>query len=268
MLSSFTTLLKTPKTQLGIFLTLIFITAFLNNPSQEVILVFVLSILSVAISDLLFLRLRNIGPFFPSASLVTGSIVGLLTSPDLPWYVPIIVGIIAMFSKNFIRFSNRHIFNPAAFGLLVGSIIFNQDISWWGVSFQQFSIFNFQFSIAFLILLSPAFVSIIRMKRYRITLSFLITYIVVNKILNSQFIILNSILDPTLLFFSIVMLLEPLTSPNNHARQIIFGIFVALASVLVSFPILNSIPPLAGLNSLDPLIFSLLLGNLVFFRLR
>ena len=274
MVSSFINLLKTPKTQLGIFLALIFITAFLNNPSLKVILVFVISILSVASSDLLFLKLRNIKPFFPSAALVTGSIVGLLTGPSLAWYAPIVIGVIAMFSKNFVRFSNRHVFNPAAFGLLVGYIIFNQNISWWAVSFQQFSIFNpstssgqvFQFSIPFLILLSPAFVSLIRMKRYRITLSFLAIYILLNQFLNPKSSILNLITDPTILFFSIVMLVEPLTSPNNHIKQILFGVVVALLSIFVSSPIINS--QLSILSLVDPLIFSLLLGNLVFFKFR
>ncbi|MBI3366610.1 RnfABCDGE type electron transport complex subunit D [Candidatus Roizmanbacteria bacterium] len=259
-------MLKTPKTQIGFLLTLIFITAFINNPSLKVLVVFLLSLVSTVFFDVLFLRLRKIKWFFPSASLVTGSIIGLLTSPDLSWYAPVAVGIIAMFAKNFIRFSNRHIFNPAGFGLFVSAIIFKQSISWWAVSFQQFSIFHFPSSIYFLVLLSPAFVSIFKMKRYRITFSFLIAYILINKILNSQFIIHNSFLDPTILFFSIVMLPEPMTSPNNHKRQIFFGIFVALLSIIVSSPILNS--KFLILNSLDPLVLSLLLGNLVFFKLR
>ena len=245
---------------MGFFLTLIFITAFLNNPSQKALLVFMLSLVSAASADLLFVRLRGVKPFFPSGSLVTGSIIGLLTSPDLSWYVPIVIGIIAMFSKNFIRFSNRHIFNPAGFGLLVGAIIFGYNISLWAVSFQKFSIFNFQFSIPFLILLSPALVSIFRMKRYRIVLSFLIAYALLNQFLNLKSSILNLITDPTILFFSIVMLPEPMTSPNRHNRQTLFGIFVALISIIASFPISNLSP--------DPLIFSLLLGNLAFFRFR
>ena len=260
MLNVFINLLKTSKTQMGFFLTLIFITAFLNNPSQKALLVFMLSLISTASTDLLFVRLRGVKPFFPSGSLVTGSIIGLLTSPDLGWYVPIVIGIIAMFSKNFIRFSNRHIFNPAGFGLFVGTVIYGHTISWWGVSFQQFRIQNLEFIIYSLILLLPALVSILRMKRYRITLCFLVTYALIN-------INLNSFLDPTVLFFSIVMLPEPMTSPNNHIRQIIFGSFIAFVSILVSLPILNSKFSIINFAP-DPLIFSLLLGNLVFLRFR
>ena len=263
----FINLFKTSKTQMGFFLTLIFITAFLNNPSQKILLVFLLSIISAVSADLLFVRLRNIKWFFPSAALVTGSIVGLLTAPDFTWYIPVVVGVIAMFSKNFIRFSNRHIFNPAGFGLLVGAIIFRHAISWWAVSWQQFSPAKggIEFIIYFLILLSPSLISSYRMGRYRITVSFLLTYSFLI-LLSTKYLILNTILDPTVLFFSIVMLPEPLTSPNNHTKQIIFGIFVALISLIVSSPILNS--QFSTFNSIDPLVFSLLLGNLVFFKLR
>ena len=250
MISSFINLLKTSKTQLGILLTLIFVTAFINNPSQKVLLVYLLSLLSALIFDLLFVKLRNIKLFFPSASLVTGSIIGLLISPNLSWYVPVVVGIIAMFSKNFIRFSNRQIFNPAGFGLIVGALIFHHNISWWGVSWQQFRIHNLEFIIYFLILLSPAFVSMVKMKRYRITLSFFLVYILLSKTL-------NSVLDPTTLFFTTVMLPEPMTSPNNHKRQILFGSLVALLCFLPT-----------NVNFVDPFIIALLIGNLVFFKFR
>ena len=246
----FNNLLKTPKTQIGGFLTLILITAFLNNPSQKSLIVFLLSLLSTVISDLLFMKLRGIRVFFPSAAVVSACIIGLLTSPNHPWYVPIAIGIIAMLSKNFVRLSNRHIFNPAGFGLIIGSIIFNQNISWWGVSWQQFRIHNLEFIIYFLILLSPAFVSMVKMKRYRITLSFFLVYILLSKTL-------NSVLDPTTLFFTTVMLPEPMTSPNNHKRQILFGSLVALLCFLPT-----------NVNFVDPFIIALLIGNLVFFKFR
>jgi hypothetical protein len=85
-MGSFISLLKTPKTQIGFLLTLIFITAFFNNPSLKSILVFIFSVGSTLIFDLLFLKIRGIKPFFPSAGLVSGSIIGLL---HLPWLIGI-----------------------------------------------------------------------------------------------------------------------------------------------------------------------------------
>jgi len=262
MLNVFINLLKTSKTQLGGFLTLIFITAIINNPSMQAFFVFVLSIISTVFFDILFLRLRKIKLLFPSAALVTGCIIGLLTSPLAGWHVPVAIAALAMFSKNFMRFSNRHVFNPGAFGLLTGTLIFSTAVSWWAVSWQQFfpqSGISLRETIPFLILLSPTIVSMVKMKRYRITLSFLITYALLTQFLNLNSSILNLIPDPTTLFFAIVMLPEPLTSPNNHKRQIIFGAFVGFLALTIS---------LWNFMTIDPFIAALLTGNAVFFKLR
>ena len=252
-------LLRTPKTQIGFLLTLIFITAFFNNPSSKVILIFALSVGSTLLFDLLFLKIRGVKPFFPSAALVSGSIIGLLTSPLANWYIPIVIAALAMFSKNFLRFGNRHVFNPAALGLFAGAVILEIPVSWWAVSFQQFRIQNPEFIIYFLILLSPAFVSMVKMKRYRITLSFLITYAVLTQFLNLNSSILNLIPDPTTLFFSTVMLTEPMTSPNNYKKQVIFGAFVGFLALTMS---------LWNFMTIDPFIPALLIGNAVFFKFR
>lgn len=248
-----------PKIQIAITLLLIFITAFLKNPSSSILIILFTTLFSTIVSDLIFIKIRRVDFLLPSAAIVSALIISLLTSPTLPFYVPMVIGVVAMFSKNFLRFSNRHILNPAAFGLLIGSLIFGNIISWWGVSFQQFSIFNFRFLITFLILLSPALVSIFRMKRYRIILSFLVAYYLSKSILNSSFLNLDSFFDPTVLFFSLVMLPEPMTTPNRPKQQIFFGISVAILSIILSLPIMNSA---------DSLILSLVIGNLMFFRFR
>lgn len=260
-------LLRTPKTQLGITLFFILITAFINNPSLKIIAIYLFLYFIAVISDLFLLKIRGIPLFFPSAALVSASIITLVVNPNLSWYQLFVIAVLAIAYKNFLRISGRHIFNPAGFGLFVGSLMFPDAISWWGVSFQQFSIFHreatsfayFPFSIYFLVLLSPLLISIVRMRRHRIILSFLVTYVLLQTILNSKLSILNSF-DPTLLFFSLVMLPEPMTTPNRRMWQIIFGIFVAVLSLIVS--------PLTQNFQLDPLITSLLIGNLLFFKFR
>ncbi|MBI2036083.1 RnfABCDGE type electron transport complex subunit D [Candidatus Microgenomates bacterium] len=245
-------LVETPKTQLGIALFLIFITAFINNPSLKIIAIYLFLHFVAVASDLFFLKLRNIFFFSLSASLVSASIITLVVNPNIPWHQLFVIAVLAIASKNFLRVSGRGIFNPAGFGLLAGSLIFPDAISWWGTSFQQFRVQNLESIIFFLILLSPVLISIIRMKRYRIILSFLIMYILLSSISN--------LLDPTLLFFSLVMLPEPMTTPNRHLPQILFGIFVAVFSFITFLPIQNF--------QLDPLITSLLIGNLIFFKFR
>lgn len=253
-------LLRTPKTQLGITLFLIFLTALINNPSVKIIAIYLFLHFTALTSDLISLKLRGVPFLFPSASLVSASIIILVVNPNLPWYQLLIIMLLAVFSKNFLRVSERHIFNPAGFGLLASSLIFPDVISWWGTSFQQFRVQNLEFIIYFFILLSPGLVSIVRMRRHRIILSFLITHALLNLIFNPQLSTLNLVLDPTLLFFSLVMLPEPMTTPNRRTWQIIFGILVAVFSLIASLLTQNF--------QLDPLITSLLIGNLIFFKLK
>ncbi len=260
LLDFFKSHIRQPKFQLGITLTLIFLSAIIYRQSLDSFVMLCIALIATVGSDLIFLKLRKKNIFFPSAALVTGFIIALLTDPNLLWYNISAIGIVAMASKHFLRFSGRHVFNPAAFGLFLSSLLFNQNISWWAVSFQQFNISHFSFIIYFIILLSPAVISVLRMRRFRIIISFLFVY--------GLFIGLNSkfFLDPTILFFSLVMLPEPMTTPNNHTRQVLFGTTVALLVIILSLPILNS--KFLILNSFDPLAFSLLIGNLLFFRFR
>ncbi|MBI3070365.1 MAG: RnfABCDGE type electron transport complex subunit D [Candidatus Levybacteria bacterium] len=252
-------LVRSPKTQLGILLFSIFLTAFVNNPLLKIVFLYLLLHLSAALSDFVFLKIKGIPLSFPSAALVSASIITLVVNPNLPWHQFFVIAVLAIASKNFLRVSGRHIFNPAGFGLFAGSLMFPDAISWWGTSFQQFRVQNLEFIIYFLILLSPGLISIVRMRRHRIILSFLIVYFLLNLISNFKFQISN-FFDPTLLFFSLVMLPEPMTTPNRHYQQILFGVFIAFFSVLISSPISNF--------EADPLITSLLIGNLIFFKFR
>lgn len=249
--------LRTPNLQMTLCLFLIFIIAFINNPSLNIVLTLFFALSSTLISNFIFIKIRRIPVFFSSATLVSGLIIALLEAFDLPWYSPVTAGVIAMASKNFLRISNKHVFNPAAFGLLVESFIFNHPVSWWGVSWQQFSIY-------FLILFSPFVISAIKILRYRIQLAFVGTSTLILLIMNAvlkyelnqppiealfSFI---ALLDPTIIFFIGVMLPEPVTTPSHHKEQIIFGTSVAILFFLLA------------LFSLDPLIFSLLIGNFLY----
>lgn len=243
--------LKDPRTQLSWLLILIFLSATFFYKD-----IYLLKSLAVGVSfciffDFLFLKIRKIELFPPAAAITTGIILSILISPKLPAYELILAAAVAMFFKNFVKGSNRHIFNPAGAGVLASSIIFGHPVSWWAVSFQPLT------SIFFLILLSPILISIVRMRRYAIILPFLISYPIFLQIINHKSLIINQLFDPTVIFFSLVMLPEPQTTPNKKEVQIFFGIFVAVATILSS-----------KFSSADPLILALLTGNFLFYKLK
>ena len=219
-------------------LSAIWLTSWLHAGEIKPLLLLFLSLAVTIGSDLLLARLRGKPFFFPSAAIVSGIIIALLVSPHSPWYQILLPGVLAMWSKNFLRVGDRHIFNPAALGLLLGGIIWGQNTSWWGVSWQQLT----GQPLSFIILLTPFLISALRMHRYFIQLAFLFVIVLFKA----------SPLDPTLLFFVAVMLPEPMTTPVKLIRQLAFGVAVALLSLISYFP--------------DPLLFALLAGNVLFIK--
>ena len=214
------------RVQLALTLILIYLSALKQYPTFSSVYILITSLGFTIFFDLLFTFIRRRVLFLPLSAIVSGLIITLVVDPHALWYQIAAIGVLSMASKNFLRVGGKHIFNPAAFGLLLG-------ISWWGVSFQPV-----------LLLLLAGLVSVWRMRRFGSTTSFLLVYSAFSK--SALF------LDPTTVFFSLVMLPEPMTSPFDLKKQIIYGAVVAACALILSyFPIFP-----------DVLIPALLLGNI------
>lgn len=255
--------LKLPKFQMSFALIAIFLSAFGQLPLEQYIYVLIVSLASTMLSDLAISYIRTRKLFIPHAAMVTGMILTLLIDPTLAWYKIAAIAFAAMAIKNFIRINNKHIFNPVAAGLLIGGYIFSSNVAWWGSSFQYSSNFTIQTLILYAILLLPLYVSAYRMRRYFSILSFILTYAVLTIINfgNSLSALPIILLNPTVIFFSIVMLPEPLTSPLDRNKQIFFGVTVGILSFIIGSNFISGsvfIP--------DALIAALLIANLLFFK--
>ena len=262
--------LRTPKVQLILLLALIYLTALIEYPAWQNLYLLLISLGSVVLFDLLFTFLRGRKFFVPYSAIITGFIIALIIGPDVPWYEVTAASAIAMAAKNFLRFSGRHIFNPAAIGLFAAGILLNQYVTWWGVSFQNLRMLNVYHFVVFLILVAPWMVSAHRMRRAYSILSFLISYTLLLHIFTftlSLSSLIYRLLDPGILFFSLVMLPEPMTSPVNPKKQIAFGLTVAIIAQLIAYPpIINVLSTWKLLP--DLFIGSLLVGNILFFKIR
>lgn len=155
------------------------------------------------------------------SQFITALILFLILGPvNLPqdWAVLAVAGAAAMASKYLIVKKKSHIFNPAAFGVFTSAFIIGQPASWW---------------VGSLLFLPTVIIGGIlvarRVHRFQLILVFLGIYLALNAITISPSVIRNIILSSPLLFFSFVMLIEPLTSPQIHKRRIYFGILVAVA---------------------------------------
>ena len=243
--------LKIPKVQLALALILIYLSSLKQSPLLPTLYLLIVCVGSTIFFDSLFTFLKVRKLFLPLSGIVSGLIIALIVDPNALWYQVAFICALAMASKNFIRVEDKHIFNPAASGILLGGFIFNLPISWWGASFQTIAQQSFWNFLAFFILLLPGLISILRMRRFGSVLSFILVYNIFHSF--------KLVLDPTTIFFSLVMLPEPMTSPFNLKRQIFYGITVAVA--VFAFSLIADYLP-------DILIPALLVGNLIFFKFR
>lgn len=175
---------------------------------------------------------------FPQSALISGLFIGGLLTQNLEWHVYVLAGVIAIFSKHIIRFQQRHIFNPANFGVLLVSIIFGASHTWW-IS-----------SPLILVLIFGIFI-IWRLRRFDLTISFLIAYFLINLIIELlqgagfQEIFYTLINGGVIYFFSMYMLIEPKTHPSGRNQRIAYGVLVAVLFITFHFIIPKHDLPLA-----------------------
>ena len=263
-------LLRIPKVQLALVLFVIFLTTLTSYPLLPILSLLLICLVLTVSFDLFFLYLKLRRVFVPHAAVVTGLIISLLVNPAAPWYYIAAVAAVAMATKNFLRVWGRHVFNPAAMGLFAAGIILREPVAWWGTSFQSVAQPTIQNILTLPALFLPVFVSGFRLRRHLSILAFLALYSIIPFVMTAG-ISLSSIvvrlLNPTVIFFATVMLPEPMTSPSHPKRQVAFGAIVAIFVGMLSYPPLTT--ALASMNLLpDIFIPALLLGNLLFFKLK
>lgn len=211
-----------------------------------------------SIFDLAWTRLRDKVWYFPLSSLISGLVLAIVAGSDLPILAVVLLPLLAVFSKQLLHFDKmRHVFNPAAFAMTVVSF-FIPVVSWWATGWNNIP----------LMIVSVISVFILwRQKRWHVAVPFFFAYSILLSLFllltgvrfeNLQGILTAQLLSGTLLFFSTVMLIEPMTSTFPTQRQrIIYGFLVALFSIIVL-----AILRFVSLGHFDSLIVGLLGGNL------
>ncbi|TSC85090.1 MAG: Rieske family iron-sulfur cluster-binding protein [Parcubacteria group bacterium Gr01-1014_13] len=233
----------------------------------------VLIVLLYASFDLLWTYARDRVWYLPVSSWISGFILTIGALPKPPLIILIALPLLAVASKQLLHFrKNRHVFNPASFALAVMSF-FTPSVSWWAVTGEvvptigglqklDIGMWLFVFSAV------AAVIILWRQNRWHVTVPFLLSYAfflgilsLINGVTPERLpdVLFVQIVSSVILYFSTVMLIEPLTSTFRTRRQEIFyGAFVGFAIVLVTY-----LARKFNLVTLDPLVFGLLAGNLV-----
>lgn len=198
--------------------------------------------------DSLFLWLQTKTRAVSLSSIVTGLLIGLISDP-LSGLLPITVAcLLASISKNFIgKGPQKHIFNPAAFGIVVSSFIFSRPAAWWGAAWGMVPVG---------IIAVGMFGALWKLRRQRLPIAFLAVYFVSNLLYGSAQSAIRLTIDGTVFLFAFVMLPEPKTAPMQGKWQWGWGVLVG--SLVFAQ---NMLRIAVG----DPLLLALLVANLYSF---
>lgn len=218
-----------------------------------------LIVILYALFDLAWTRLRDKIWYFPLSSFISGLVLAIVSRSDLPIWLVVLLPLLAVFSKQLLHFGKmRHLMNPAAFAMAVMSF-FTPTVTWWATSW----------SLPGLIVIAIVSIFILwKQERWHVALPFLLSYPILLSLFllitgvpfqSLQGILTAQLITGTLLFFSTVMLIEPMTSTFPMPRQrSVYGLLVAIFAVL-----LMTIFRFIHLPTQDPLILGLICGNLL-----
>ena len=242
-----TSFLKSPKkliVLISLILSLLAVITF-NNPVQALVRLVIVLIIA-ALSDYSLGVYRKIESHFPDSALTIACSLFLLADPSSPIFQLFLAIIISLAAKHYLMVKGRNLFNPAALGLLTASF-FGLKITWWG--FLPGIIFST------LLILLTGFVSVYLLRQGKIIFAFMLTIFGLTFFftLNPLF-TLTQFLVGGFWFFTLVMLPDPAIAPKFTKTKIAYGVFVGLLSLTL---------PKIGIGT-DPLLTSLLIGNLVF----
>jgi len=224
-------------------LILLWFVAWWRERALEIFLYPLLSILLFAILDVGFTFWIKKKWYYPFSSLVSGLIIGFLIHPLEGILTLFLAVVLAWGSKQFLKLSGRHIFNPAAFGAVTSTLIMGTDISWWAVAPGSISILLTLFVLP----------TLYKLKRWHLPIIFLVGYFIFFMIIRGVASAYSLTLDGTVFFFSFVMLTEPMTTTVKGWWSYGFSLAVLFVLILLYF---------SKVSFTDPLLIALLVTNL------
>lgn len=233
-----------PRAKIFGLLLLLWVIAFWRNPSLSAILFPLFSCFLFSFLDLIYNYWKSKKFYYPFSSLVSGGLLGMLIHPSQGILTLWSAVVLAFFSKHFIKMKGKHIFNPAAFGVVSVSLISGLPISWWVTAAGGIS----------LILLSLSSFILYKLKRLQISLIFLLGYFLFMTYLKGLSNALLLTVDGTVFLFAFIMLPEPMTSTISGFWKYGFALSV-LAIIILSY--------LTRFSFTDPLLIALLITNLL-----
>ncbi len=177
-------------------------------------------------SNTLFSRIFGAVPNVESV-YITGFILALIITPVGPTSVTgigflIFASVWAMASKYIFALGKKHIFNPAAFGVVLSALVIGQSATWWVAG---------NYALLPFVLLGGLLITR-KIHRFDLVLSFSIVSLATIALTTSGTspftALLQTFSHSPFFFLALVMLTEPLTMPPIRLLRFIYGALVGL----------------------------------------
>jgi enediyne biosynthesis protein E5 len=224
---------KTPKGLLIIILVILTAVAAPGEGVGAVALNMGSAAAIAGIVDLIILKLREQRWRFPSGAVLTAMIVTMVVSAQEHWYVPAAMSVVAVISKYLIRTRLANVFNPAALALVSVMYVLPTAQSWWGALAEVSPVWLRAALLAGGIYIAD------RVNKMPLVLSFLGAYFLIftlSAYLGDPRRVAEIFRSPDIeavLYFALIILTDPPTSPARYRDQWIGGIIVAVVSYAI-----------------------------------
>lgn len=236
--------LHNPTARIFYILCLIWIFAIRQEANWQAVAYPFISLTIFAVLDLVYTYWKTKKLYYPFSSLVSGLLIGFLIHPSEGLLPIIFACLLGFISKQFLKLGPKNIFNPVAFGVFISSILLNFPVSWSAVASGGI--------LTILPILSVH--TIYKLRRLQLSLIFLLGYFLFFSLTAGLKAAFSLTFDGTVFLFAFIMLTEPMTS--NIAGFWKYGFSLAVLGVMIINYFLR-------LNIGDPLLFSLLITNLI-----
>lgn len=203
------------KTQLVIFLASLAIYLSVRGKDAIFLLTMLLAVTSAIAIESIILYLKEKKLKLSDSSIISGLIIGYVLSSGNPWWIFFLASLLAISSKHIIQINKKHLFNPAALGIFLSTILFGASLQW-------------KATYMWYILIPFGLYFIYKIKKMELLLGYILTALILfGTQANIQKTPLLNIFGYLNYFYIFIMLIEPKTTPIKPLGKLIFGIGVA-----------------------------------------